>query len=267
MRAIASIATTIFLLVLTGPAVAQEQVTIVAQPEEKPDRAFVEAFGTYGFSFGVTNYVPEGSPTDTEHPLTKGFGVGGTAGVLVAENLAVIGAYEYSQADSRDGFVTNVLEEVNGSIDYHIITAGVRLMRDLGPGRLHAEVALGVVLPFETVLTYEYADAMAGLPDPIMGTGTRTSEYNTGFGGHGQLGYSFELGAGAYLTTAVKLRTFQSNNEDQEVVLDNFVTDFQNPEGPQAVDMTMTFDADEGLPPTTYSVQDIRGQLALGFMF
>lgn len=267
MRATASIATTIFVLVLAGPAVAQEQVTIVAEPQEDPDRAFVEAFGTYGFSFGVTNYVPEGSPTDTEHPLTRGFGVGGTAGVLVAENLALIGSYEYAQADSRDGFVTNVLEEVNGSIDYHTITAGVRVMRDVGPGRVHAQVALGVVLPFETELTYDYADAMAGLPDPIMGTGTRTSEYNLGVGGHGQVGYSFELGAGAFLTTAVKLRTFQSNNNDKEVVLENFVVDFQDPEGPQAVDMTTTFDADGGTPPTTYSVQDIRAQLALGFMF
>lgn len=267
MRATASIAATIFLLALAGPAVAQEQVTIVADPEERPQRGLIEAFGTWGVSFGVTPYVPEGTPTDTEHPFTKGFGVGGTAGVFVVEDLALIASYEYSQADSRDGFVTNILEEVNGSIDYHTIVAGARVMRDLGPGRLHAEVAVGVVLPFETELTYEYADAMAGLPEPIMGTGTRTSEYNVGFGGHGQIGYSFELGAGAYLTTAVKLRTFQSNNNDKEVVLDNFVTDFENPEGPQAVDMTMTFDDDGGAPPNTYSVQDIRAQLALGFMF
>jgi hypothetical protein len=267
MRA-TSIATPIFVLALAGPAAAQEQVTIVAQPQEdERDRGFIEAVGTYGFSFGVTSYVPDGSPTDTDHPLTRGFGVGGTAGVVVADNLAVIANYEWSQAESREGFVTNVLEEVNGSIDYHTIVAGVRLMKDLGPGRLQAEVALGVVLPFETELEYRYADAMAGLPEPIMGTGTRTSEYNLGVGGHGQVGYSFALGAGAYLTGAVKLRTFQSNNNDKDVVLDNFVDDFQNPEGPQAVDMTMTFDDDGGAPPTTYSVQDIRGQIALGWMF
>jgi hypothetical protein len=265
MKAIASIATSILLFATTGPAAAQE-ITVAAGAEtEGPSRGFFEAFGTYGFSFGVTNYVPEGTPTDTKHPLTRGFGVGATAGVMVAEELGLIASYEYSTAASRDGFIVNALDEVSGSIEYHTIVAGARLMRNLGPGRLHAEVGLGVVLPFETELEYQYADAMAGLPEPIMGTGTRTSKYNLGFGGHGQLGYTFDIASsGAYLTTALKLRTFQSNNEDKEVVLENFVTDFTQP---QAVDATMTFDADEGAPPTTYSVQDLRAQIALGYSF
>lgn len=262
MKRIVSIASLTTALAFASPAVAQE-VMVTAEAEE-PEVAFLEAFGTYGFSFGVTNYVPEGSPTDTQHPLTRGPGVGATAGVMLVEEFGLIASYEYSRAASREGFVENALDSVEGSIDFHTIVAGARVMRKLGPGRIHAEVALGVVLPFETELEYQYADAMAGLPDPVMGTGTRTSEYNIAYGGHGQFGYSFDIAAGAYLTTAVKLRTFQTNNEDQEVVLENFVTDFEDP---QAVDATMTFDADEGAPPNTYSVQDLRASLALGYRF
>jgi hypothetical protein len=236
-----------------------------APPSERafaPHLVFLEISGNWGAQFGVQQYLPEGMAGTTEHPLTNGFGGGATVGAAVARNVDVFVDYTHGDASSRNGDITGVLDKVNGSIAYDAFAAGARLAHDLGPGRLYGQLAVGIVLPFDTVVTYDYAPTLA--PAGIMGSGTDRERYNTGVGGHGELGYQVAITEGLYVGLGVRLQTFQSSNDGQRSSLQNFVVDFNDP---RPVTIDVQHGTNGGATPTTYSVQDARLHLAIGYQF
>lgn len=260
------------LLLSTPHARAQEidlddDVSTVRVEAPEPDTSmfFVEATGAYGIQFGRTDYLPSGGLTNYQHPIVHGFGVGGTAGINLLPELALMANYEYSNARSREGWIPGVIDEVQGRIDYHTIVAGLRLSVPAGIGFFQAEFAVGVLLPFETELNIAYGPALAGLPTPITGSGSMISNYSIGFGGHGMLGYRIPIAGFLYTAINVKLRTFESENAGETTQLRNFVTDF-TAQPPTATTADITF-GEGAARPTTQSVQDVRLQLAFGAEF
>jgi hypothetical protein len=263
MKTIGTALSLLLMLAIAGPAYADgEAIAPEADQAMKKDYGFVEAFGAFGMQFGEQQYLPTGTGTTYKHPLTNGFAGGVTAGWEFISGLALIGNWEYAAASSREGQVQNALAAVEGSISYHIIAAGLRWTRHLGPGRLYGELSAGVILPFETHLDYTYASAMGGLPTPITGNGAKIDEYNLGFGAYGQLGYQWDITSKLYLATALRVKSFQSDNDGKQTRYENFVPNFA---APQAINMSTTYGTSGANPPTTYSVQDLRLQMALGF--
>jgi hypothetical protein len=59
-------------------------------------------------------------------------------------------------------------------------------------------------------------------------------------------------------------RAPETNNDGDKTVFDNFVTDFTQP---QPLDMTVRYSTTRGEAPTTYSVQDLRLHVSLGYSF
>ncbi len=226
---------------------------------------FIEATGAYGLQFGRTDYLPSGGPTNYEHPIAHGFGVGATAGVNLIPGVALMANYEYSNARTRQGWMPGIIDEVQGKLDYHTIVAGIRLSVPAGIGFFQAEFGVGVLLPFETELNIAYGPQLAGLPTPITGTGSMISNYSVGFGGHGMVGYRIPIAGVLYTAINLKLRTFESENSGETTQLRNFVTDF-TAQPPTAT--TADISHGEGAArPTTQSVQDVRLQLAFGAEF
>jgi hypothetical protein len=232
-----------------------------------PHMAFAEVMGGWGFQLGEIDYLPDGAPTRYKNPLVTGWSAGATAGWLLADDLAVIGSYQYRTASSREGNIPGALDRVQGNIHYHTVAVGVRLYHAVGPGRLRSELAAGLALPFETRLEYDYGPALA--PAGIRGTGALTDEYNLGYGLQGQLGYELPVASNAsgnlYIALSLELRAFQSNNRGRSTRLDNFVTDFTAI--PPAAN-TATIEHDNGMTqPRTYAVADIAPRLAIGARF
>lgn len=225
-------------------------------------RGFLELAGDFGFQFGEQEYVPTGVPGESEHPLTSGLGFNATGGIRLTGGLDLVLDYVYGSAESRDGQVTGILTSVLGSIDYHAITTGVRTGRVLGPGRIYGELAIGVILPFDTRLEYEYGQVMNQMG--ISGEGVRVEHYNLGVGAHGEAGYQLALGYGVYLGTALRIQGFQSNNDGESTEYDNFVVDFT---APQAMTMEVNHGTDGAATPSTYAVQDLRLHIDLGYRF
>lgn len=229
----------------------------------RPDVFFVEANGAYGMQFGETDYLPAGPIGDWEHPMVHGFSVGATTGFMVMDSFALIASYDYSRAQSRIGGIDGLVDEVQGEIDYHTITAGGRFFVPLPYGSLQAELGIGVVLPFETELRFQYAPTLA--PAGITGTGTRIDEYSVGVGAHALFGYLVPIGDIFYGALNLKFRTFESENSGERTRLTNFVTDFEG-QPPTATTGEIRY-GDGAARPATNSVQDVRLQIAIGARF
>jgi hypothetical protein len=249
-------------------AVAVLVVPFAASPARAQDRrddwsrphVLLEASGGGGVQFGETDYLPAGTPGNYRHPLVLGFAVGGTAGLALDRHIALVANYEYSNAQSQRGDLMGVLDEVQGSIEYHTVALGVRLSAPLPFGWLQAELAGGFLFPFQTEIELTYGPALAQLPSPITGTGRRIDYYDVGFGGHGMIGYRLPLGDVLYMAANLKMRLFESENSGNRTELQNFVTDFAAPSP-----TTTTIHYGEGAAtPSTYSVQDFRLHLAIG---
>lgn len=254
----------LFLFAAAVPAAAQDGTAEATGQTVRPHVAFVEASGGYGFAFGEQEYVPN-TDGSYSNPLTNGFAVGFTAGWEFVPGLSLIGNWEYATAQSVDGEVTNALDRVEGTIDYHTLALGLRWTRVLGPGRLYGELGAGVILPFETVVHYDYAAAMGTLPTPVVGAGEMIDEYNLGFGAYGQLGYQWDLTRDLYVSAGLRVKSYQSDNDGKETRFENFVPDMT---APQAVDTAIKYDSDGALgtqPPRTYSAQDLRALIGVGF--
>jgi hypothetical protein len=157
------------------------------------------------------------------------------------------------------------MQMIEGTIEYHTIALGLRWTKRIGPGRLTGELAGGVILPFETVVHYDYAEAMSGALS--VAAGHQIDEYNLGVGAQGELGYQWDILPRLYVTTALKLKSFQSNNDGKQTRYEDVLS--ITAQGPQLVNAVVKYEADqagEGIEaPRTYSVQDLRLQVAVGF--
>ncbi len=223
---------------------------------------FLEAAGATGFQLGDTEYLPSGTPGDWQFPVVYGFGVGGTAGVMVSDTVAIIVSYQYQRAQTRDGNLEGVLDNVEGRIDYHTTVAGVRVYVPTGFGAVRAELAVGVVFPHSTELQLDYGPGLALLPQPITGTGFRTSNFSVGYGGQARLGYEIPIVGPLYAALDVQLQVFQAENSGETTELRNFVVDFEATP-PTAVNTTLLH-GDGALRPETRGVGSGLAVLSLG---
>lgn len=235
-----------------------------AQTEEDvaPSVATVEVMGGWGVQIGDTEYLPDGAATDYKFPFFSGFGGGATAGYLFLPDLAVIATYEYWWSQSVEGDIPDVIDSVRGSVSYHTVILGLRLYRDLGPGRLRADMGIGIALPFSTEVEYDWGDGLAAAG--ITGTGTKTDDYGMGFGLAAQMGYEVDVGGPVFVGAGLQLRSFQSDNNGEETTLDNVADLAGMP--PTAINATIDHGNGEA-QPTTFSVQDIGIRIAVGARF
>ena len=92
----------------------------------------------------------------------------------------------------------------------------------------------------------------------------RIENYNLGYGAHGEAGYQFPITSAAYLSSALRVQSFQSSNAGRTTEYDNFVPDFT---APQTITMDVNHATNSGATPVTYSVQDLRFLVDLGYRF
>lgn len=236
------------------PAIAGADVE---RERASPPVATAEVTGGWGLQLGDTEYLPDGAAGQYKFPFFSGFQGGASAGWLFMPDLALIGTYEYWTSSSIEGSVTGAIDRVQGAVRYQTATVGLRLYRDLGPGRLRGDMSAGLIFPFETTVEYDWGAALA--PAGISGTGTRTDRYKLGYGLQAALGYEVPIYRQAFIAAALELRAFQSNNKGEDMSLDNMVMDFS---APTPIDVTM-----ETTQPTTYSVQDLGLRVGVGTRF
>lgn len=260
---------TILLSTVVGAAPAHaDQEAAPGEPAAReprpPKRGFIEGYGNWGFNLGRTDYVPDGLPGESKHPLANGFGVGATAGVTVVSDwLSIIADYRYGRTSTREGDIMGVLDKAEGKLTFHAITAGVRIDNRLGAGSVYAQLHAGIVLPFETRLELEYAPELAAVG--IMGEGRREEEFGIAIGAQAELGYHVELPQRLYLGAGLRLAAFQGNNAGKETSFTNFVN-FSD-EQPMPVTTTIHHGTNAPVTPTTYSIQDVRLNVSIGYMF
>jgi hypothetical protein len=235
-----------------------------ASSADSPELGFIEASGNWGLQFGTLPYLPDGAPGKTKQPLANGWGAGATAGLALVPDLAVFVDYRYGTAETRDGNLAGALTNVHGSIRFHAFTAGLRIARELGPGRFFAQLGVGVVLPFHTTTSFVYAPGLAAIG--ITGTGFQRDEYHVGYGGQGALGYHADMAPNVYLGADLRLETFESSNNGRNTELSNFVTDFTVPR-PAPITATIHHSTSDAVPPTNYSIQDVRLEVSAGYRF
>lgn len=211
--------------------VRQETVTAEVDVDDDDDFYddsifFAEAFGGGGFQLGDTEYLPSGTPGDWQFPVVYGFTVGGTVGLMLSDDIAVIVSYGYQRAQTRDGDLENVIENVEGRIDYHTAILGLRLYVPTGFGAFRGELGVGFVFPHSTELQIDYGPALALLPEPITGTGFRVTDFSFGYGGQARIGYEIRVFGPLYLALDLQLQVFQAENAGEVTELRNFVVDF-----------------------------------------
>jgi hypothetical protein len=234
---------------------------------DPPATGFVEAEGGWGFQLGELPYLSDESPTRYKHPLVTGWSGGFTGGWFVADDLAVIGSYQYRTASTRESRIPGVLDRGQGDIHYHSFALGVRLYRETGPGRLRAEFAAGLAFPFRTKAEVDYGPALALAG--IHGSGTMIDHYNLGYGAQAQIGYEVPVAAtpygNLYAAVAIELRAFQSSNNGRSTELDNFITDFAAM--PPVATTAVIDNGDGAARPRQYAVSDVTLRLAIGARF
>lgn len=254
-------------LVVSGAlAISAARAEADRRTESRASAGFIELTGGYDVQIGDIEYLPDGSPDDFKYPYVDGYFLGGTLGLNLKRGIALVGKYEYAQAWTPTGDIAGVLDEVQGEIDYHTATVGLRLSKQAGAGRVMVQFSAGIIFPFETKLEYTYGPALAMLPEgAITGRGSRTENFSLGYGGHGMVGYEFPFTERIYLGLGIELSSFQSENKGETTVFENFVTDFEA-ERPIAIDATIEH-GDGQARPETRAVQSARGHLSLGVRF
>jgi hypothetical protein len=252
--------------IVAGAGVAAAQPPVVIGEQEvtpsafTPGRLFVEVTGDWVLQFGVQ--ANASGAAARKQPLADGFGGGATAGVAITREIELLVDWAHADARSRSGEVIGSLTSVDGDISYDTITGGARMARRLGPGRVYGQLAAGVILPFHTTVIYEYAPSLASVG--ISGAGSQRDHYGTGVGAVGEFGYHLPLASGIYVGASLRLQRFELSNDGQTTELDNFVTDLSNP---RPLTGEVHHNASSASGPASYSVQDARLHIAVGYEF
>ena len=226
---------------------------------------FVEVFGNWGVNFGQTSFVPDERPGTSKYPFASGFGGGAALGITVLPPwLSLFVDWRYGSASTISGHLANALTNVHGEISYHAFTLGLRMEHHAGIGSVYAQFAGGALLPFHTTIEQTYDPALAQIG--ITGQGRKQDDYGAAYGAEAEMGYHFDLPARFYVGAGLRLAAFQSSNNGHDTTLTNFVTDF-TAVPPVAVTATIHHNTVNAAIPTTYSVQDIKLSVSVGYRF
>ncbi len=239
--------------------------TANAQQSMEDRHVFIEANGGGGLQLGNTDYVNQNSATNYSFPWVGGYNVGATAGVMLGGPIALIASYEYDHSWSRTGSVPGVLDRTQGQISYHTAVVGFRLYVPTGFGAVRADLAAGVIFPFQTSLQYNYGAGLAQLPQAITGQGLLTNNYSVGVAGMARIGYQIPIAGPIYAAMDVEMQVAQSENSGETTKTTNFVSNF-GATPPTATSATIRH-GDNAARPSTFGFGAGRLVLSLGAAF
>lgn len=224
-----------------------------AQPAPTEARGFVEGGLGYGWAPSSGPYVEVSNGTQLASASAQGPGLDLAAGVRVVPGLFVMVDLAWSSARTIEG------EDQDGDTSRTKVSAtslaiGLRTTRPLGRGRLYADLALGMVLPFESVRSEHMANGESR---------TTTIGYNTGTGARAEMGYQVPVSGGVYVGGGLRIEAFATDNIGRERVR------VDQPSGDTETD-TYTTDPDGGngtRRAESVSLQDVRLRLDVGYRF
>ena len=223
-----------------------------AHAQAAPAKGFVELGLGYGYGLSTSDFLEVDQGTKLDSPHASGPALDLAGGYAFAPNLAVFGDLQWAYASTIEGQNDNG-ETQQYTVDYTSLGVGLRTTAPIGPGEVYAQLALGVVFPFET----ERAQHMTN-----GDSRTTTIGYNSGFGARGELGYHYALNQRMYLLGGVRVQAFATDNVGRERVR------VEQPSG--NVDRE-TYSTDPNAPNTSQaealSVQDLRLRIGFGIRF
>ena len=234
-------------------ATAATAATAHAQPAPRPARGFVEGALGYGWAPTTSDFVEVDTGTRYHSPSASGPALDLTGGVRVAPGVAIIGDLAWAQAKTVEG-VNQDSETDRTKVSYVSLALGARTALPVGPGRLYAQLSLGLVTPFDGVRTQDLGGGMSR---------TTTVGYNTGLGGRGEMGYQVDLTGRVYLGAGLRLSTFVTDNVGRTRVR------VDQPSGDTQTD-TFTTDPNAGNDTRraqSLALQDIRLRISIGARF
>lgn len=235
---------------LAVPAAAS---TAHAQTAPRPARAFVEGGLGYGWALSTADFVEVDNGTRYHGPSASGVALDLTGGVRVAPGLFVVADVAWGQARTIEG-VNQDGDTDRTKVSHVSLSVGARTALPVGPGRLYAQMSLGLVTPFDAVRTQEMANGESR---------TTTVGYNTGTGGRAEMGYQVDVASKVYLGAGLRLETFATDNVGRTRVR------VDQPSGNTETD-TFTTDPDAGnntRRAQALSLQDVRFRLDVGVRF
>jgi hypothetical protein len=183
---------------------------------------FVEGFGAYTFANGSSQSYADGNTaaqTADEKVTAKtsaatALGGGANIGYNIAENLGLVGSFQYRSFTTREWSSTQtnsgVVQEANnlgGQVLVNttaaktkrewqnmILTLGVRPSVNALGGSVYAGGGLAVVLPYTETTTADFTSA-AGLTSKVV----VEDKWNLGLGAYGEVGYNYNITSNVYL--------------------------------------------------------------------
>lgn len=215
-------------------------------------RGFVEGGLAYGWQMSNSQYLEVRNGTRLDSPSASGLALDVAGGFAFVPNLAVVGDLQYARAttirsQNNDGDTSELF------VSFTSLAVGLRTLVPIGRGEVYAQLALGVVLPFET----ERDEDRGGGETRLTTVG-----YNSGLGARGEMGYHFPIGERMYLGAGFRVQAFATDNVGRERVR----TD--RPSGQVERDTyTTTPSGNNTRAAEALSVQDFRVRLGFGVRF
>lgn len=219
---------------------------------EAPRKGFVELGLGYGYALSNADFLEVDTGTNLDPPHASGAALDVAAGYALAPGFALVGGFQRTWATTIKGLDQDG-DEQEYSWGYWNFTVGARAVTPLGPGAFYAQLALGVVLPFETE-RFEWRNNNE--------TRETTIGYNSGFGAASEAGYQYPLNPRMYLAGGLRLQAYSTDNVGRERIR------VDQPSGD--VDRT-TYSRDPDAPNAdraeALSVQDLRLRVGFGLRF
>jgi hypothetical protein len=190
---------------------------------------FVEGRGTFTLGNGTSSSRATGDVSTTGYDFKlaspSGFGGGGTIGYEIANNLGLVASFDYRSVSSRKwettkvdatstiggGTMSQAIQNVKNTM---IIGLGLRPSVNALGGVIYAGAGVAYLLPYTDTTTVDLSNftASAGL------TIKREikSEWNSGIGAYGELGYNYNITDNLYLGLGVRLVVVTANNDGKK---------------------------------------------------
>jgi len=236
------------LLWAAAPASAQT-ATAAPAPTHK---GFVEGGLAYGYGMSNTQFIEVNNGTRLDSPRNGGPAIDLAGGYAFVPNLAVIGDLQWA-SDSTITGKNNDGDTEQFSDSYTSLGIGLRATVPLGHGEFYAQMALGMVFPFEIERDEHFANGESRVT---------TIGYNSGLGGRGEMGYHYALNERMYLAGGVRLQAFATDNVGKERIRKDF------PSGQVERDVfTTNPGGGNNRQAEALSVQDMRLRVGFGYRF
>jgi len=268
-----------------APAVAAPAAPAIAAPAAAPAPGasgkgmglFVEGRGTFTLVNGTSSSRATGDVSQTGYdfklPSPSGFGGGGTIGYEIANNLGLVASFDYRSVSSRKwestkndatstiggGTMSQAIQNVKNTM---IIGLGLRPSVNALGGVIYAGAGVAYLLPYTDTTTVDLSDftASAGL------TIKREikSEWNSGIGAYGELGYNYSITDNLYLGLGVRLVVVTANNDGKKQ------TTTTTPSTGSATTSTTEYSATQAAGKSAYTsdgTTDFGAAVSVGFRF